>query len=85
VGGTLLLLDRRARAAGAERSTVPTAIARTLDTVSPNTITALLLAVAAALLIAEVHAGLFVLVAPVVAALGGGVISTWLLLTKIAA
>jgi hypothetical protein len=85
-GGALLLLDRRASvAASADRSTGLTAIAKTLDAVSPNMITAALLLIAGALLVAEAHAGLFVLVSPVVVALGGGVVSAWLLLTKIPA
>jgi hypothetical protein len=84
-GGFLLLLDRRAGDDAGERPTAPAAVARTLNTYSPNTITAVLLAVAAGLLIAELHAGLFVLVLPIVAALAGGVVSAWLLLTKTAA
>jgi hypothetical protein len=56
-----------------------------LDATTPNAITVILLAIAALLLVAGLHAGLYVLVAPIVVALGGGVISTWLLLTRLPA
>jgi hypothetical protein len=51
--------------------------------VAPNAVTSALLLVAGVLLIFNVHAGLDVLVLPVLAALGGGVTTAWLLLTKI--
>jgi hypothetical protein len=56
-----------------------------LDATTPNAITLILLGVAALLLVAGLQAGLYVLVAPVVVALAGGVISVWLLLTRLPA
>ena len=50
---------------------------------APNAITSALFAVAGLLLAFGVHAGLDVLVVPALAALAGGVVSAWLLLTKI--
>ncbi len=43
----------------------------------------ILLLIAGVLVAAGVHAGLYVLVVPVLVALAGGVVSAWLLLTKI--
>jgi hypothetical protein len=51
--------------------------------VAPNAVTSALLCVAGLLLVFDVHAGLDVLVLPVLAALAGGVTSAWLLLTKL--
>lgn len=61
-----------------------TNLASILDAVAPNAITSVLLLVAGVLLVFGLHAGLDVLVVPVLAALVGGVVSAWLLLTKIA-
>ena len=77
-GAALYSLDVRARSG---RSGQP--IARTLDVVAPNLVTSLLLLAAALLLVSGVHAGLYVLVAPMLIAIVGGVTSAWLLLTKI--
>jgi hypothetical protein len=82
-----LALDRRAEIdpspstpdAGAH------ALAAVLDTVAPNAVTSALLLVAGLLLLFDVHAGLDVLVLPVLTALAGGVTSAWLLLTKLPA
>lgn len=81
VGGGLFILDRRARrntqAAGMEGT------ARLFDAVAPNTVTSILLLISGLLLALGVHAGLYILVVPVIAALAGGVASAWLLLTKV--
>ncbi len=52
--------------------------------VAPNLVTSVLLLVAGVLVAFGLHAGLYVLVLPVLVALAGGVVSAWLLLTKIA-
>jgi hypothetical protein len=80
-GAGMLALDRRARS-GADASGGQT-IARVLDAVAPNAVTSVLVLVSGALIAAGVHAGLYVLVVPVIAALVGGVASAWLLLTRI--
>jgi hypothetical protein len=82
VGAGLLLLDRRARLG--TQATAAEAVARTLDAVAPNAVTAALLLIAGLLTVSGVHAGLDVLVLPVITALAGGIASAWLLLTKIA-
>ena len=51
--------------------------------VLPNGLTSVLLLLSGILIAAGVHAGLYVLVVPIVAALAGGVASAWLLLTRI--
>ncbi|HEY1511902.1 MAG TPA: hypothetical protein VGF93_23045 [Solirubrobacteraceae bacterium] len=61
------------------------ALARILDTVAPNAITSVLLLLSGVLIIFHVHAGLDLLVLPVLVALAGGVASAWLLLTTVAA
>lgn len=58
---------------------------RVLDAIAPNAVTSVLVLVSGALVAAGVHAGLYVLVVPVIAALVGGVASAWLLLTRISA
>jgi hypothetical protein len=78
-----LLLDRGAEEGPSSRDSGAHALASILDAVSPNAITSTLLLVAGVLLIFDVHAGLDVLVLPILAALAGGVTSAWLLLTKI--
>ncbi len=84
-GGGMLILDQRAtvrpdtQAAGAHR------VASILDAVAPNAVTSVLLLIAGLLLVFGVHAGLYVLVSPVLVALAGGVTSAWLLLTKLPA
>lgn len=79
VGGLLIWLGRRARSSVPE----PSAIGRLLDAVAPNAFTSVLLVVAGVLVAAGLNAGLYVLVAPVIAGLLGGVLSAWLLLTTI--
>jgi hypothetical protein len=77
-GAGLSILDRRAKG---DRSNQ--AIAPVPETVTPTTITSLLLLAAGTVLVLGVHAGLYVLVGPVFVALVGGVTSAWLFLTKI--
>jgi hypothetical protein len=83
VGVGFLALDRRARADSYPGDASAHALASTLDTLAPNAVTAILLFVAGVLLLFGVHAGLDVLVLPVIVALAGGVVSAWLLLTKL--
>jgi hypothetical protein len=82
-GGGLLVLDRRARVRPSTRETSTQAVALILDAAAPNALTSILLLVAGLLVLFGVHAGLYVLVVPVLVALAGGVASAWLLLTKI--
>ncbi len=82
-GGAMLALDRRASVAPSTHGASAHRVALILDAVAPNALTWILLVVAGVLVFFRVHAGLDVLVLPVVVALGGGVISAWLLLTKI--
>lgn len=81
LGVALLVLDRRARSATPASDTE--GIGHTLDVVAPNAITSILLIVAGFLVAFGVHAGLYVLVLPVITALVGGVVIAWVLLTKI--
>jgi hypothetical protein len=73
----LYLLDRRAQSGASGQS-----VGRLLDVVTPNAATSVLLLVAAVVLVTGQHAGLYVLIAPVFAALAGGVTSAWLLLVR---
>jgi hypothetical protein len=82
-GASELILDRRARRDLRPPDDGAHALALLLDAVAPNAVTAILIFVAAGLLAFNVHAGLDLLVLPVLVALGGGVTSAWLLLTKI--
>ena len=59
------------------------ALASILEVVAPNTVTSILLLIAGLLLVFGLGAGLDVLVLPVLVALAGGIVSAWLLLTKI--
>ncbi len=77
-GAGLHVLDRRAKG---DKSNQP--IAPVLEAVAPNTVTSLLLLAAGIVLVLGAHAGLYVLVGPVLVALVGGVASAWLFLTKI--
>ena len=77
-GTGLYILDLRAKGGKSEQ-----AIAPVLEAVAPNTVTSLLLLAAGTVLALGVPAGLYVLVAPVLTALVGGIVSTWLLLIKI--
>ncbi|MGH2881571.1 MAG: hypothetical protein ACRDPA_02530 [Solirubrobacteraceae bacterium] len=79
-GAGMLALDHRARS-GADGSGVET-IGHVLDVIAPNSVTSVLVLVSGALIAAGVHAGLYVLVVPIIAALVGGVASAWLLLTR---
>jgi hypothetical protein len=74
----LQLLDRRAKAGASTQ-----AVARALDVVTPNTFTTLLVGVSGIVLTTDCGAGFYVLVAAVLLAVGGGVTSAWLLLTKV--
>jgi hypothetical protein len=78
ISAALYILDRRAKASRSNQ-----AIARILEAVTPNAVTSVLMIAAGIVLVLGVHAGLYVLIAPVLAALVGGVASAWLLLTKI--
>ena len=82
-GGGLLILDRRARGGPSAPAAPASSVASVLDAVAPNTATPSLLMIAGLLLVFGVHAGLDVLVLPVLVAVAGGVASAWLLLTKI--
>ena len=77
-GAGLHVLDRRAKGDKSNQ-----AIAPVLEAVAPNTVTSLLLLAAGIVLVLGAHAGLYVLVGPVLVALVGGVASAWLFLTKI--
>jgi hypothetical protein len=74
----LEILDRRARSERSGQS-----VARILDAIAPNAVTCALLVAAGVVLLVGVHAGLYVLIAPVVAALVGGIVSAWLLLVRV--
>jgi hypothetical protein len=76
-------LDRRARVDPNPQAASTYAVASILDAVAPNALTSILLFLAGLLLLLGVHAGLYVLVWPVLVALAGGVTSAWLLLTKL--
>ncbi len=84
IAGTgLLVLDRRATTRPGLRGTNTQKVAVILDAVAPNAVTSILLVIAGILIAVGVHAGLYILVLPVLTALAGGVVSAWLLLTKI--
>ena len=59
------------------------AVSIRIDVIAPEPVTSVLVLVSGVVIAAGVHAGLYVLVVPVVAALAGGVASAWLLLTRI--
>jgi hypothetical protein len=82
-GVGFLALDRRARVNANTRDDGAHAIASILAAVAPNAFTAVLVLVAGCLLVFKVHAGLDILVLPVIVGLAGGVASAWLLLTRI--
>ncbi|HTT29108.1 MAG TPA: hypothetical protein VMG37_11900 [Solirubrobacteraceae bacterium] len=79
----MLVLDRRAIAGPDPRDDTAHALASILQVVAPNAVTSILLLIAGLLLVFGLGAGLDVLVLPVLVALGGGMVSAWLLLTKI--
>jgi hypothetical protein len=74
----LYVLDRRAKGGRSNQ-----AIGPVLEAVTPITATSLLLLAAGIVLVLGLPAGLYVLVAPVLVALVGGITSAWLFLTKI--
>jgi hypothetical protein len=74
-GGGLFVLDRRAKADASTQ-----AIRKTLEMSTPTTIVSTLLLVSGVLLAFGVHAGLYLLILPVLVALTGGVASAWLFL-----
>ena len=80
-GAGMLALDRRARSGTG--ATGGQTIGRILDVIAPNAVTSVLVLIAGGVIAAGVHAGLYILVLPVVTALAGGVASAWLLLTRI--
>jgi hypothetical protein len=73
----LYLLDRRAQSGASGQP-----VGRLLDIVTPNAATSVLLLASGVVLVTGQHAGLYVLIAPVFAALAGGVTSAWLLLVR---
>ena len=77
-GATLLALDSRAGHATDE------GVARYVERFSPNTITAVLVAVAGVTFLAKSGGGLYWLIPAVVASLLGGVVNAWLFLVKVA-
>ena len=77
-GAGLYILGLRAKG---DRSNQ--AIAPVLEAVTPTTVTSLLLLASGIVLAFDVPAGLYVLVVPVLIALVSGIVSAWLLLTKI--
>ncbi len=81
VSTALFVFDRRARSGVPVTGTE--GIEHMLEAASPNGVTSILLLASGILVAFGLHAGLYVLVLPVIAALGGGVASAWLLLTKI--
>lgn len=77
-GAGLWVLDRRAATPHTMRR-----IEGVLDTVSPNTVTSVLLAASGIVLMFGASAGLYVLIAPVIAALAGGLTNAWLFMTRL--
>ena len=72
-----VVVDANTRDAGAH------AVASILDAIAPNVITSTFLLTAGLLLVFGLHAGLDVLVLTILVALAGGVVSAWLVRTKI--
>ena len=58
-------------------------VARLLHAVTPTAITTALLFISGVVVALGIHAGLYIAVLPVVTGLAGGVVSAWLLMTKI--
>ena len=77
-GGGLLVLDRRAK-----REQDTPQLARTLDVVSPNVVTLALVAAAGVVVITGHGWGLYLLAPSSVIGIVGGIVSAWLLLTKL--
>ena len=78
VGAGLLALDLRGDPAERVRG-----VARTLDVITPNGVTSVLLLAAGVVLMFGTPAGLYLLVCPVLTALVGGVASAWLFMTRV--
>ena len=78
---SLIALDRRARAGAPARHQEQ--VARLLHAVTPTAITTALLLISGVVVALGIHAGLYIAVLPVVTGLAGGVVSAWLLMTKI--
>ncbi|WP_018333906.1 hypothetical protein [Actinomycetospora chiangmaiensis] len=78
-GSGLLVLDRRAK-----REARTPALARTLDLVSPNVATLVLIAAAAFVALSGHAWGVYLLVPSTVIAIVGGVANAWLFLTEVA-
>ena len=78
MGGLLRFLDRRAGAGDTS-----SAAARLLEAAAPNLLTMLLMLAAGVVLAVGQPDGLYVLVAPILIALAGGMASAWLLLIRI--
>jgi hypothetical protein len=74
----LRLLDRAARSGGDSEP-----LARMLDAAAPNGVVALLLLAAGLVLVVGPHWGMYLLVGPMLLALGAGIVTTWLFLTGI--
>jgi hypothetical protein len=80
LGSLLWWLNRRATVAASTQR-----ISRILGTVSPDTITTVLLLAAGALLLVGVDDGVYVVIPAVIAAIAGGIVSAWLFLIRVTA
>lgn len=76
-GTALLILDRRAG------HSTDQGVARYIERFSPNTITAVLVAVAGLTLLLQAGGGLYWLIPAAVASLVGGVVNAWLFLVRL--
>jgi hypothetical protein len=81
IGVGLHLLERRTRQP--QSQDIPQTISRTLSTITPNSIASALLLISGVIVAIGWSDGLYVLVAPVLAALIGGLASAWLFLTRL--
>ena len=76
-GVTLLILDRRAGHGSDQR------VARYIERFSPNTVTAVLVAVAGLTFLLKAGGGLYWLIPATVASVLGGVVNAWLFLVRV--
>jgi hypothetical protein len=76
-GATLLVLDRRAGHDPSNR------VARYIEQASPNSITAVLVAIAGLTFLLKAGGGLYWMIPAVLASLVGGVINAWLFLVRV--
>jgi len=76
-GAALFVLDRRAG------HDVQNSAARYVERASPNTVTAVLVAVAGLTLLLQAGGGLYWLIPAAVASLVGGVVNAWLFLVRL--